>query len=105
MRGFLIGANRSLESDVINLTYIRTMIKIRQKGEDNTHFVPREVTEKDEIRQGSDMLLTTHKSLFYLYNISNKKLEYVVKYLLLKLIFCCGQHCSIAFTVRGIMVF
>ena len=53
MRVFLISVNRSLESDTMNLTYIRILIKIRQKWEGgNTHFVPGEGTVKDEIKAG-----------------------------------------------------
>ena len=67
MRGFLIGANRSLESDVINLTYISIMIKIRQNGEKNTHFVPGEVTVKDEIKAGERH--ASHNSQFSIFFI------------------------------------
>ena len=63
MRGFSISANGSLESDVINLWYIRILIKIREKEEENTHNVPGEVTVKDEIKAGERMLVTNHNSL------------------------------------------
>ena len=99
------------------------LIRTRQKGENNTHFVPEEVTVKDEIKAGGSdicMLVTNHNSLkkqttlacfllYFLHRIEmmqNWKMLLNIpwaKYIAVKLVFCCEQHCNIAFIVCGIL--